>query len=208
MVRKVFKLIFGGFYPFKMFYETKGTQTPITLGIFFYQKILRINITAYWPMHRTSVVTGAKNVVAGVETCPGYMPGCYIQAVGKIKIGDYTQISANVGLITANHDIHDNSKHIDAQEINIGEYCWIGMNSTVLPGVHLGDFVVVGAGSVVTKSFAEGYCVVAGNPAKIIRHIDRNRCVRMRSKIEYNGYIPSERFLKFRENELNDKCSG
>nr|WP_283244199.1 DapH/DapD/GlmU-related protein [Luoshenia tenuis] len=56
----------------------------------------------------------------------------------------------------------------------LGEKCWIGMNSVVLPGVTLGPHTVVGAGAVVTKSFPEGYCVIAGNPARMIRKLDIN----------------------------------
>lgn len=53
----------------------------------------------------------------------------------------------------------------------IGDKCWIGMNSVILPGVVLGDNTIVGAGSVVTKSFENGHCVVAGNPAKLIKRL-------------------------------------
>lgn len=62
-------------------------------------------------------------------------------------------------------------RHEEAKPVLIGEKCWIGMNSVILPGVILGPHTVVGAGSVVTKSFVDGYCIVAGNPAKIIRKI-------------------------------------
>ena len=50
----------------------------------------------------------------------------------------------------------------------IGENCFIGGNSLILPGVEIGDNCVVGAGSVVTKSVPPR-SIVAGNPAKIIR---------------------------------------
>ena len=57
------------------------------------------------------------------------------------------------------------------EDIVLGEQCWIGMNSVILPGVKLGIHTIVGAGSVVTKSFEDGFCIIAGNPAKIIRKI-------------------------------------
>lgn len=44
------------------------------------------------------------------------------------------------------------NQHQPGKDIVLGKNCWIGMNSTVLPGVVLGDHTVVGAGSVVTKS--------------------------------------------------------
>ncbi|WP_193143452.1 MULTISPECIES: acyltransferase [unclassified Meridianimarinicoccus] len=50
----------------------------------------------------------------------------------------------------------------------VGENCFIGGRSLILPGVEIGDNCVVGAGSVVTKSVPPR-CVVAGNPAKILQ---------------------------------------
>ncbi|MBO8759626.1 type 8 capsular polysaccharide synthesis protein Cap8J, partial [Staphylococcus aureus] len=57
------------------------------------------------------------------------------------------------------------------EDVKIGNYSWIGMNSVILPGVELGEHTIVGAGSVVTKSFPEGNVVIGGNPAKIIKKI-------------------------------------
>ncbi|WP_330217632.1 acyltransferase [Endozoicomonas numazuensis] len=183
--------------------ETEKSQTPITLRYFFFQKILGFNRRVYWPVHYTSIVTNPKNVYCGVETCPGFMPGCYIQAGGKIFIGNYTQISANVGIITKNHTLGDNRAHMPSRDVVIGEYCWIAMNCMILPGVKLGDFTVVAAGAVVTKSFEEGYCVIGGNPARIIKKINPQECVRHKSEIEYNGYIHSSSYEDFRRTNLN-----
>lgn len=181
--------------------ETRETQTPVRLEHLVWKHVLRLNRGAYWPVHFTSIVSGTQNIYCGIETCPGYMPGCYIQGIGKIHIGDYTQISANVGIISANHSLYDNRRH-EASEVRIGEYCWIGMNAMVLPGVVLGDFTVVGAGSVVTKSFEEGHCVIGGNPARLIKKLDPADCVRHRSRHEYNGYVRSDRFAAFRKARL------
>lgn len=186
---------------FRFITQTRHTQTPITWSMWFKQKILGANRTAYWPVHASSVVTGVRNIYAGIETSPGYMPGCYIQGIGKMYIGDYTQIGPNVGIITANHDLHDNRMHIP-EEVRIGQYCWIGMGAIILPGVTLGDFTVVGAGSVVTSSFPEGHCVIGGNPARMIRTLQRERCVRHTSTYEYNGYIPAAKFDAFRRAHL------
>jgi acetyltransferase-like isoleucine patch superfamily enzyme len=182
--------------------ETRSTQTPITFKTWFYQKVLGFNKQVYWPTHFTSIVTGHKNIYAGIDTCPGYMPGCYIQGIGKIYIGNYTQISANVGIITANHDLYDSTKH-DVENVTIGEYCWLGMNVMVLPGVEIGANTVVGAGSVVTKSFLEGNCVIAGNPAKIVKKLDESKFVQHKCKHEYNGYIKSADFEAYRKRNLN-----
>jgi acetyltransferase-like isoleucine patch superfamily enzyme len=162
------------------------------------QKIFRKN-NAYFPIHKNSTVGGVKNIYAGIEVSPGYSPGCYIQGIGKIYIGDYTQIAPNVGIISANHDLYDNRKHIPSS-VYIGQYCWIGMGAIILPGVVLGDYTIVGAGSIVTKSFPDGYCVIGGNPAKLIKKLSPNMCIFHKSKYEYNGYVKSSKFKKYLKN--------
>ena len=179
------------FDSFSFFNETKNTQTPISFEIWYNQKVLGHHKDVSWPIHWTSKVINPKNIYCGIETSPGYSPGNYIQAIGKIVIDDYTQIAPNVGIISANHMLEDNRKH-EIGAVSIGKYCWIGMGSIILPNVNLGDFTVVGAGSVVTKSFS-GYCVIAGNPAKLIRKLDKNKCVIHKSEFEYNGYIKNKK---------------
>jgi acetyltransferase-like isoleucine patch superfamily enzyme len=153
-------------------------------------------------MHFTSKVIFPERVYCGIDTCPGYMPGCYIQGKGKVFIGDYTQIAANVGIITANHNVYENNKSVESKDVSIGKYSWIGFSSVILPGVELGDFTIVGAGSVVTKSFPDGYVIIAGNPAKEIKTLDSSLAVRFKNTIEYNGYIKAAFFEKFRKERL------
>jgi acetyltransferase-like isoleucine patch superfamily enzyme len=160
------------------------------------QRVLGFNRKAYWPVHFTSLIGNPENIYAGVDTSPGYSSGCYIQGHGKTYIGDYTQIASNVGIIASNHAVTDTREQLESKVI-IGKYCWIGMNSVILPGVELGDYVVVGAGSIVTKSFKDGYCIIAGNPAKLIKYIDKSQCNEFKNLYEYNGYIKSVDFQNY-----------
>ncbi|PLY10474.1 MAG: acyltransferase [Arcobacter sp.] len=187
---------------FRLIKETKDSQNPIKFSIWFLQRILGFNRFVYWPVHFTSVIANYKNIYAGIDTSPGYSPGCYIQGLGKIYIGDYTQIAANVGIISSNHSLTNTKEH-NISEVNIGKYCWIGMNAVILPNVVLGDFTVVGAGSVVSKSFDEGYCVIAGNPAKIIKKLKKEECKTFKNKNEYNGYIEHNKFNEYKAEFLN-----
>lgn len=190
----------------KFFYKTRNTQTPCRPWYFFMQKILGFNKHAYWPVHFTSKVSSPENIYAGIDVSPGYMPGCYIYGSAGIYIGDYTQIAPNVGILSANHDIHDNRKQVDNNSpIIIGDYSWIGMNSTILANVVLGDHTIVAAGSVVTKSFSEGHCVLGGVPAKKIKSLSKPECVKFQNEIKYNGYIDSNNFESYRKKKLRIK---
>lgn len=201
-MKSFLRLIIGYVPVVRDIYRTRGTAGPITLSILLYQKLLGINRDAYWPVHFTSRVTGAKNIKIGIGTAPGLSLGCYIQGIGKIHIGDYTLIGPNVGIISANHDCYNSNKH-QPSVVRIGNYCWIGMNSVILPGVELGDHTTVAAGSVVTQSFPEGYSVLGGVPARVLKELDKARCVEMKNQYEYYGYIPKSKFDQFRKKNLS-----
>ena len=139
---------------------------------FIFRKIFRQNSAVNWAIHYTSIVVYPERIKRGIHVFPGDSMGNYIQAKNGIEIGDYTNIGPNVGIISANHNISDNEQHVCAKSIKIGNHCWLGMGTVILPEVELGDHTIVGANSVVTKSFKEGNCVIAGNPAKVIGLLD------------------------------------
>jgi acetyltransferase-like isoleucine patch superfamily enzyme len=66
------------------------------------------------------------------------------------------------GIISKNITIDNNDK------VTIGHDVWLGVNSTILPGVTIGNGAIVAAGAVVTKD-VQPYAIVAGVPAKTIR---------------------------------------
>lgn len=127
--------------------------------------------TPPWPINSRTVVTGSKNIFFHPSSINVFQtPGCYWQAHdGEIHIGQNCFVAPNVGIITTNHDLYNVSKHQKGKDIIIGNNCWIGMNSVILPGVKLGNNTVVGAGSIVTKSFEDGFVVIGGNPAKVLK---------------------------------------
>jgi acetyltransferase-like isoleucine patch superfamily enzyme len=84
-----------------------------------------------------------------------------------VHIDEYCLIASGVTILS-----HDHCKRVDGQPLlidtYIGKRCFIAVNATILPGVHIGDEVIVGAGAVVTKNVPSNV-IVAGNPARIIR---------------------------------------
>lgn len=145
------------------------------LKYWFPQKFLRLyNSHVGFPAPRTVQFNNPKNIIFNSDDMKYFHnAGCYFQAINaKLIFGKGVKIAPNCGFITTNHDLTDLDKPASGKEIIIGDNCWIGMNSVILPGVTLGNHTIVGAGSIVTKSFTDGNCIIAGNPAKIIRKLD------------------------------------
>lgn len=93
--------------------------------------------------------------------------------------------------------------------VEVGDYCYIGTNSLIMPGVKIGNGSMVAAGSVVTKSVPPNM-VVGGNPARILctvdEYIERNKTFDLESKgLSYEQKrtfllsLPKERFIRKKE---------
>lgn len=84
-----------------------------------------------------------------------------------ITIGDNVTISTKVTILA--HDA-STKKHIGytkISKINIGNKCFIGSGSIILPGTSIGDNCIVGAGTVVRGDVPDN-SVLIGNPARVI----------------------------------------
>ena len=111
------------------------------------------------------------NIQVGENLFANY--GFTVLDVGRVIIGDNAQIAPNVGIYTAGHPVHPDSRNSGYEygiEVVIGDNVWIGADVTILPGVHIGDCAVIGGGSVVTKDIP-AWTIAAGNPCRVIRAI-------------------------------------
>jgi len=103
-------------------------------------------------------------------------PNCVIyewRAGGRIGAG--SMLAAGVILSGVNHGMDPEAgpyrdQPVQALPMEIGRNVWIGMNSTVMPGVSIGDNSVIGAGSVVTRPIPPGV-IAYGNPCRVIRPV-------------------------------------
>jgi acetyltransferase-like isoleucine patch superfamily enzyme len=105
--------------------------------------------------------------------------------LGDVVIGGYCLFAPNVYVSSSTHyfDMNPNwlirdqdqyacknsnfSKY-HSKPVRIGDDCWFGINTVVMPGVTVGKGAVIGANSVVTRDVLP-YEVIAGVPAKTIK---------------------------------------
>jgi acetyltransferase-like isoleucine patch superfamily enzyme len=101
--------------------------------------------------------------------------------VGPIKIGNYCQIGAAVGIYGRDHPLNRVTMYFNqilfegrlkqyavVSDVRIGHDVWIGHGAIILKGVEIGNGAVIGAGSIVTKDIPE-YAIAVGNPARVLR---------------------------------------
>lgn len=111
-----------------------------------------------------------------VEIGDGVLLNQYTRIGGQcgVKIGNLSQLSYNVSLISENHAYSNPQLPIIRQgymggPIVIEEDVWIGTNAVVLPNVRIGRGAIIGANAVITKDVAP-YTIVGGVPAKFIKY--------------------------------------
>lgn len=99
---------------------------------------------------------------------------CQIDTAAAVTIGDRAYLSPDVSIITNSHVIGDTRQRagaLSAAPVSIGDGCWLGARSTILPGVVVGAGAIVAAGAVVTADVRPN-TVVAGVPAREVRCLD------------------------------------
>ena len=61
-------------------------------------------------------------------------------------------------------------------DIHLGKGCYIGINVTIMPGVHIGEGAVIGSCALVTKDIP-AWTIAAGVPAKVIRNVEKDETI-------------------------------
>lgn len=114
------------------------------------------------------------NPLAWINGDPKIGEGCWIGAFtvldgsGGLTIGRGVDVSCGAQVYThstVRRCVSARAAEIERQPTTIGDFVFIGANSTVLMGVTIGEHSVVAAGAVVTRDVAP-YTIVAGVPAQ------------------------------------------
>lgn len=93
---------------------------------------------------------------------------------GRFIMKKYSGAAEGLTVIASNHrqkiglfrtGSNDDNEYKD---VIVEEDVWLGINVTLLAGVHIGRGAIIGACSVVTKDIPP-YAVAVGNPAKIVK---------------------------------------
>lgn len=79
-----------------------------------------------------------------------------------VHVGRFSQIAFGATILC-----HDMCRGVRLDTV-IGECCFVGARSLILPGVTVGHHSIVAAGAVVTRDVPP-HSIVAGNPARVIR---------------------------------------
>jgi maltose O-acetyltransferase len=123
------------------------------------------------------VITGPNNFTDLLTI--GYRSRINIQCLfnlrAEIVIGRNVGLGHQVFILTESHSLGQaewRSGQRFSKPVRIGDGCWIGARTTILPGVTIGSGVVVAAGSLVHTNIPDN-TLVAGVPAKVVRHIDK-----------------------------------
>lgn len=192
---------------FRFIRGTVHYNTQVNFEFWFKQKVLNLggNREAYWPVHSSSKVYDVDKIKIGVDSAPGIMGGAYITGIGGLSIGSYCFFAKNIIIVTANHDPYDLRNRV-LQPVQIGSYCWLGAGAKIMPGVTLGDFTIVAAGAVVTQSFEEGYVIVGGIPAKPLKNLNPEECIRYEHTTKYHGYLHEKQYENWL-NQHNDRVA-
>ena len=90
-----------------------------------------------------------------------------------VTIGNRVMFGPNVSIFAATHETEVESRRQDIEygrPVTIGDDCWIGGHTVILPGVTIGKGCTIAASSVVTRDIPD-WSVAMGSPARVVKKV-------------------------------------
>lgn len=96
-----------------------------------------------------------------------------VSMTSKVSIGNDVTIAANVFISNVNHNYTNISRSVMDQgdtirDTKIGDGCFLGYGSVLLPGTILGQHCIVGSNAMLNGTY-DDYTVIVGAPGKVIK---------------------------------------
>lgn len=97
----------------------------------------------------------------------------YLVEIGEncLFAGEVKIFTHDGGISVINDLYYSDNRRDKVGKVKIGNNCFIGYRSIILPGVTIGNNCIIGAGAVVTKDIPDN-SVAAGIPARVICTIE------------------------------------
>jgi len=93
-----------------------------------------------------------------------------IDCTNSVAIGRFTTMAGfQSQILTHSIDLQQNRQ--TSAPVRVGDYCFVGTNSVLLPGSALPDYSVLGAKSLLNRIFTEPYQLYGGVPAEPIKQL-------------------------------------
>lgn len=166
-IKKVIRRFYDGFM---MLLLLTVKHIPSQFIRMCFYKILGLQVGKKSTIHGSYLVS-PWNIKIGNRTIIGI--GSILDGRGNLIIGDNVNLSREVCIYTASHDVNSKDFSSFTNPVVIEDYVWICTRAIILPNVKIGKGAVIGAGAVVTKDVPP-YAIVGGVPAKIIGERSRD----------------------------------
>lgn len=165
-IKKIFNRFYNYYLDAKLLFLWLAGYLPSHLVRNFIYQLCGIQIGKGSTLHMGARFFQPKNIQIGRGTIIG--DHAFLDGRAKLTIGNHVDIASRVMIYNSQHDLESPTMKAKEEPVIIGDYCFIGPQAIILPGVTLGKGAVVAAGAVVSKSVPAGV-IVGGIPAKKIK---------------------------------------
>lgn len=133
--------------------------------LYFYKTVMKAKIGKRSSIYMAAWFDTPGGLVIGSNSTVNQR--CRLDSRGGLYIGNNVSISAEVCILTAEHNVQAPDFAGIQDQVRIEDYVFVGTRAMILPGVTLGKGAIVAAGAVVTKN-VEPCTIVGGVPARIL----------------------------------------